>query len=303
MKYQDYYELLGVDKNAGKDEIKKAYKKLAKKYHPDLNGNDKESTEKFAAINEAYEVLSDDEKRKKYDMFGNSYDFSQGQNFDPSQYGFSDFSNFSYQTGQGGGFSDFFNMIFGQDTSFTSGFGQKIHDFTGGFSKSVKRKKSKLETKITVTIDEALNGATKTVHVKNNLNTIPVEVKIPKGMTNNKKIKMDITKYGINAFLYVKVEVKDDKRQLIGNDIVQIVDITPWDAYFGTNIKVKTLKNVVNVKIPKQSESDKKIRLKNLGFVDMKGNTGDFLIELNIKNPKSLTKEQEELYKKLQEIS
>ena len=118
MKYRDYYELLGVDKKASDADIKKAYRKLAKKYHPDLHPDDKDAHEKFSEINEAYEVLSDPEKRKKYDMFGKNANFSGGQNFNPSDFGF-DFGNFgrgasySYSTGGDSGFSDFFDTLFG----------------------------------------------------------------------------------------------------------------------------------------------------------------------------------------------
>lgn len=118
MEYKDYYKVLGVDKKASSQEIKKAYRKLAKKYHPDLNKGDEKSQEKFKEINEAYEVLGNEDKRKKYDMFGSNYNFQGGQNFDPNAYDFGNFGGFggfgknsgsyTYTTGgSGGGFSDF----------------------------------------------------------------------------------------------------------------------------------------------------------------------------------------------------
>lgn len=118
MQYQDYYQTLGVDKSASANEIKKAYRKLAKKYHPDLHPDDKVAQDKFKEINEAYEVLGDPEKRKQYDQFGSAVNFSGGQNFDPRDFGFSGFGNngttYTYTTsGDAGGFSDFFNLIFG----------------------------------------------------------------------------------------------------------------------------------------------------------------------------------------------
>ncbi|NMB06800.1 MAG: J domain-containing protein, partial [Tissierellia bacterium] len=102
MEYKDYYKILGVDKGASNAEIKKAYRKLAKKYHPDLNPNDNEAQEKFKDINEAYEVLGDEKKRKKYDTFGSGASFTNGQNFDPSNFGFENFGNgysYTYTTG------------------------------------------------------------------------------------------------------------------------------------------------------------------------------------------------------------
>ena len=121
MEYKDYYKILGVDKNATDAEIKKEYRKLAKKYHPDVNQNNEAASNKFKEINEAYEVLSDKEKRKQYDMFGSNYNFSGGDNFDPRNYGFSA----SYSGSDMGGFSDFFNMFFGgsgKTSSHFSGF-------------------------------------------------------------------------------------------------------------------------------------------------------------------------------------
>ena len=149
MKYQDYYEVLGVKKDATEDEIKKAYRKLAKKYHPDLHPDDEKAHEKFSEINEAYEVLSDKDKRKKYDMFGNNYNFSQGQNFDPSQYGFSDFSNYSYTSSgnSGGGFSDFFNLIFGNRDFSNKGFGERFSGFGNTFTNGFQTRKKKVKQK------------------------------------------------------------------------------------------------------------------------------------------------------------
>ena len=111
MEYKDYYKILGLSKDATQDDIKRAYRKLAKKYHPDLNPNDKEAEKCFKEINEAYQVLGDEKKRKKYDRFGSSFNFQNGTHFDPSQYGW---SRRSYSTG-GSGFSDFFDMFFGDD--------------------------------------------------------------------------------------------------------------------------------------------------------------------------------------------
>jgi len=116
MEYKDYYKILGVSKDASKEEIKRAYRKLAKKYHPDLNPGNKEAQERFKEINEAYEVLSDDNKRRQYDAFGSAYNFTHGQNFDPSQFGFENFGNgyrYTYTTNGAEGFSDFFKMFFG----------------------------------------------------------------------------------------------------------------------------------------------------------------------------------------------
>ena len=115
MEYKDYYKILGVDKNASQEAIKKAYRKLAKKYHPDSNPGDKNAEEKFKEINEAYEVLSDEEKRKKYDTLGSNFSNFSNFDFDPFKNGFGKNSKYTYKTTTGSGFSDFFNFFFGGD--------------------------------------------------------------------------------------------------------------------------------------------------------------------------------------------
>ena len=111
MEYKDYYKILGVDEKASASEIKRAYRKLAKEYHPDLHPDDEELTNKFKDINEAYEVLGDEEKRKKYDTFGSNYDFTGGQNFDPSDFGFGSNGTYSYQTGSSGNSADRVHLL------------------------------------------------------------------------------------------------------------------------------------------------------------------------------------------------
>lgn len=302
MKYRDYYEVLGVDKNATDTDIKKSYRKLAKKYHPDLHPNDKEANEKFSEINEAYEVLSDPEKRKKYDMFGKNANFTQGQNFDPSQYGF-DFSNFgngsySYTTGSTSGFSDFFDGLFGGFSSASRSAGRKFSNFNG--FNNVKRQK--LEANVTISLEEAMNGTERTINIKSGSDLNEIKVKIPNGMPQNKKLKVNANRYGIDADIYVKVYIKaDNDMKLDGIDIIQDLKVFPWDAYFGKKVKINTFDGKFILNIPEKMESGQKIRMQNKGYKDMKGNRGDLYIKIIIDNPKNLSKENEELYKKISE--
>ena len=254
MEYKDYYKILGVDKNANDSEIKKQYRKLAKKYHPDVNQNDEVASNKFKEINEAYEVLSDKEKRKQYDMFGSNYNFSGGDNFDPRNYGFSA----SYSTSDMGGFSDFFNMFFGGGDSRTS-------SHFGGFS--------------------GFDGFTK----------------IPKGITTGKKVKVNGDKYKLDGDIYVKINVINDEYRLDGLDLIKTVSLYPWEAYFGVTKLIETLNGSVRVKIPAKIDSMKKIRISNKGYTDLKGRTGDLYLEIVINNPKNLSPDKLELYKKLME--
>ena len=302
MEYKDYYKILGVDKKASTEEIKKAYRKLAKKYHPDLHPNDVKAQEKFKEINEAYEVLSDENKRKQYDAFGSGYNFSHGQNFDPSQFGFGNFGKgytYTYTTEGGENFSDFFNMIFGGKD-----FG--LGDLFNGRKKGrnpfhkVKTDKPIYESEINITIEEGYNGVTKQITLKIGGEDKTLSVKVPKGILPGKKIKINGEKLGINGDVYLKVNILcDENMKLEDKDIYKRVDVYPWDAYFGTKIVVDTLSGRIKVSIPENMEGGRRIRVPKRGYKDMEGNTGDLYIVVNIVNPTRLTDEQKELYKKL----
>lgn len=309
MKYKDYYQTLGVDKNATQSEIKSAYRKLAKKYHPDLNNGNETAQEKFKDINEAYEVLGDEEKRKKYDTFGSSYNFSNGQYFDPSQFGFDNFGKgFTYTyTTDGGDFSDFFNMFFGsdfQDKGFKSS-RFNIGDLFGGSRKSPRREPMEdVETEISVSLEEAYHGTTKNLSLRAGNDTKRLSVKIPKGILPGKKIKIKGSKIGIGGNIYIRVNIENSARyKLDGLDLTTQVKLLPWEAAFGAEVLVETISGKIKVKIPKGLESGQKIRIPNKGYKDMNGNVGDLYIETIIVNPPHLTNEEKNLYKKLKEIS
>lgn len=293
MKYKDYYKILGVDKNASTDEIKKAYRKLAKKYHPDLNQGDREAQEKFKDINEAYEVLGDEDKRKKYDTLGSSYNFSHGQNFDPSQFGFKNFGKgrFSYSTGgTGGGFSDFFNMFFG---------GREFGEDIFGSRPTTQ----KYESEINITIEEGYKGITKPLSFRIGNETKTLSIKVPKGILPGKKIKIKGEKAGMDGDIYLKVNFfKDERLRLEGLDIYKRIDLYPWEAALGTTVVVKTLEDKIRIKVPENMEGGKKIRIPRKGYRDMKENKGDLYVEINIVNPPKLTEQQRKLYEQLRDI-
>ena len=302
MEYKDYYNILGVDKNASNDEIKKAYRKLAKKYHPDLNPNDQKAQEKFKEINEAYEVLGDEDKKKKYDTFGNGYNFTNGQNFDPSQYGFTNFGNgykYTYTSGGGEGFSDFFNMFFGGGGDFG------INDlFNRGSTRTGPSRSQSYESELNISLEEGYNGTTKTLSLRIGNENKSLSVKVPKGILPGKKIKIKGEKAGIHGDIYLKVNfIKDSKLRLEGLDIYKRIDLLPWEAALGAKIVVDTFTGKIKIAIPPSIEGGKKIRIPRKGYRDMKGNTGDLYIEVNIVNPPDLTEEQKKLYERLREIS
>lgn len=312
MEYKDYYNILGVDKSASQDEIKSAYRKLAKKYHPDMNNGDEKAQEKFKDINEAYEVLGDEQKRKKYDTFGSGYNFTNGQDFDPSHFGFDDFGRgytYTYSTdGSQGDFSDFFNMFFGgggfQDQRAESG-GFNIGDLFGRGKRSQKREpKQDVESEIIVTLDEAYHGTSKRVSFRVGNETKTLSIKVPKGILSGKKIKIKGSKIGISGDLYLKVNIKDSpKFKLDGLDLTTKVKLLPWESAMGTQVVVDSFAGKIKVKIPQGIESGQKIRIPKKGYRDMKGAEGDLYIEAVIVNPPHLTEEQRKLYEKLSEIT
>ncbi len=296
MEYKDYYKILGVSKSASKEEIKRAYRKLAKKYHPDLNPGNKEFQEKFKDINEAYEVLSDDNKRRQYDAFGSAHNFTHGQNFDPSQFGFENFGNryrYTYTTSGGENFSDFFKMFFGgSDFNFKDLFGGRMNE----------KSRPSYETEIFITLEEGYNGTTKKISLRIGNEDKYLSVKVPKGILPGKKIKIKGEKAGINGDVYLKVNfIKEEDRKLEGLDIYVKKDIYPWDAVFGTKVVVETLNGKIKVSIPENIVGGKKIRIPGKGYRDMEGNKGDLYIIANIVNPPKLTEKQKKLYEQLKE--
>ncbi|MBZ2175440.1 J domain-containing protein [Schnuerera sp. xch1] len=305
MEYKDYYKILGIDKNASKDDIKKAYRKLAKKYHPDLHPNDERAQEKFKEVNEAYEVLGDENKRKQYDTFGSGNNFNHGQNFDPSQFGFENFGNghrYTYTTSGGEGFSDFFNMFFGgKDFGIGDIFGGKKKG-RNPFRGTINKHQQKYESNINITIEEGYNGTTKQVPLKIGNENKFLSVKVPKGILPGKKIKIKGEKAGIDGDVYFKVKfMKDENLKIEGLDLYKKIDIYPWEAVFGTKKVVETLSGKIKVTVPENMEGGKKIRIPGKGYRDMKKNKGDLYIVVNIINPSNITDEQRRLYEQLKD--
>ena len=307
MKYKDYYEILGVSKNADEKEIKSAYRKLAKKYHPDLHQGDEAAAEKFKEVSEAYEVLSDKDKRKKYDTFGSNYDFSSGYDFDPSQYGY------TYTTGgSGADFSDFFETIFGSSRSgkggnFSGGF--NINDIFGDFSsksrgRSANKARNKFESELSISIKEAYEGITKNVSLTYNKKEYQVAVKIPKGITRGKKVKVKGEKFGLPGDILFKINIRDEKDLVLDVlDITKTENIYPWDAALGSSKTVETLDGKLKLKIPENFVGGNKMRIPSKGFKDLKGKVGDLYVIFNIVNPKKLSDDQIKLYKELQNLN
>lgn len=308
---KDYYKILGVSKSASTDEIKKAYRKLALKYHPDQNKGDKASEERFKEINEAYAVLSNPEKRKQYDMFGAEgfqQRFTQEDIFRDFDFG-SIFREFGF--GTGGRTQSIFSQIFGGmgQTHFRGG-GPSFHSSYGGFGGQPQGMKGQdLIYELSITLEEALSGVSKIISYKVGASQERISVKIPAGISSGKKLRIPGKGQpgyhgGPNGDLYVQIKVLEHplfKRE--GDDLILNRRIKFSEAVLGTEIEVPTLyKKALRLKIPPGIQNNAKCRLKGYGMPHMKGGgRGDAFVQVTIEVPKRLNKKQKDLIKELAE--
>jgi len=303
MEFKDYYEIIGVEKNASQDEIKKAYRKLAMKYHPDRNQDNKKAEEKFKQITEANEVLSDPVKRKKYDTLGSNWrqHQSQGQGFDDfySNYGrggggaqYSYSGNLDDLFGNISGFSDFFESFFGRSGSAGRQQGRR------------SRKGQDFEATLYIPLVEAYNGSTKEISIGGKR----VRVKIFPGTKDGKKLRLKgLGNEGMNGgekgdlYLTLKIE-KDPYFELDGNNLYYDFYVDLYTAVLGGKKQVITLGGkTINIIIPEGTESGKVLRLKGLGFPILENSKiyGDLLVRIKVELPQNLTKEEKEVFKRL----
>ncbi|WP_028307905.1 DnaJ C-terminal domain-containing protein [Desulfitibacter alkalitolerans] len=318
MNYKDYYEALGVDKKAGEKEIKSAYRKLVKKYHPDKTKGDKNAESRFKEIAEAYEVLSDPEKRQKYDELGANWDrFGPGENWQKANTNFYGFSRgkqnggykfYTNMNGHDADFSDFFKVFFGGfDGMDARGYGNSGFD-TSGFGSSARGNTAStgndVESEIRLSVEEAYNGITAQVNVDGST----LKIKIPAGVKDGQKIRVagkgqPGMRGGKSGDLYLVVRINEHKLYKIdGADIKLNVPITPSEAALGAKIQVPTPKGKISLTVPPGTSSGKVLRLKGLGLGSEK-EKGNLLVTLDVAVPPDLTEEERELYRKLQDIS
>ncbi len=320
VEYKDYYKILGIDKNASQNDIKKAYRKLAKKYHPDTNPGDKKAEEKFKEINEAYEVLGDTEKRKKYDTFGQGFNFQHGYNFDPSQFGFGKNVKYEYHTGTNNDFSDFFNMFFGSgglnfdlgnvfDGMSSSGMGSRGMGRNTGYTTQYPIDGNDVEANINITLEDGFKGVEKRIKVNVGGNEKTISFRIPVGIKHGEKIKLSGqgnqgVNGGKNGDLYLNVNIQPDRNfEIDGINLVSTIDLYPWDAALGTETHFETIDGRILIKVPKGIQTDNKIRISGKGYKDRKGSRGDLFVKVRIVNPSPITDEEKELYEKLRKIN
>ncbi|MGI5849931.1 MAG: DnaJ C-terminal domain-containing protein [Christensenellales bacterium] len=304
MKYKDYYSILGVEKSASQDDIKKTYRKLAKKYHPDINPGNKKAEEKFKDISEAYEVLGDEEKRRKYDNFGNKAHFQNGFDFDPAQYGY---NNIKYEYRDTSDRSDFFNMFFGSEFDINDFF-QSTHAGKAGTTRFIYDGKH-IEAEIDITPEEGAMGIEKHISLQTESGVRSFTFKIPKGVREGEKIRLKGQGHpgaggGKSGDLYLIVRFKPSECfSLEGENLITTVNLYPWEAALGAKISVNTLDEHIMVKIPEGIQAESKIRIAGKGYLNRNGKRGDLFIKVRIVNPDRLTKEVRDLYEKLKQVS
>ncbi len=305
----DYYETLGTKKDASPTEIKKSYRKLALKYHPDRNKGDATAEAKFKEISEAYAVLSDPEKKRQYDNYG-STDFHQRYSQEDIFRGF-DLNDILRQFGVGGaGSSANFRSNMGGNGRFNSFFNQGHNGggCGGGGCHSAPEKGQDMTYQINVTLEEVLNGADRTITLRKNGSSHDVSVKIPKGIEEGKKLRLQgkggsSKNGGPPGDLYLKVEIApNDTFSRSGDDLVVQKLISFSEACFGTRMEVETLEGKkFMVKVAPGTVHDSRLRIRGYGLpVGPLGERGDLYVKIGVKVPKELTDDQKIVVEQLQ---
>jgi len=324
MEYRDYYQILGVEKNASQDDIKKAFRKMARKYHPDVNHGDKNAEEKFKEINEANEVLSDPEKRRKYDQFGAQWQqYTRGggrpEDFDWTRWtGAGSTGGATYRTvspeefeqmfgGGLGGFSDFFETLFGGGArGRSSGFGFGANRQTRTTTSTRTRRKYDSEHKLQITLEEAFNGATRTLQFEDGRK---IEAKIPRGVRTGSKVRLSGQggrAYGGEAGdLYLHIEVLPHALfQRDGDDLRINLPVDLYTLLLGGAADVPTLEKPVKLTIPPETANGKLFRLRGLGMPNLRNpeQRGDLYARVEVQIPARLSAEEKELFSRLRAL-
>ncbi len=330
VKYQDYYETLGIPRDASQEQIHAAYRKLARKYHPDINKSS-DAEDKFKRIGEAYEVLRDPEKRKRYDTLGDNW--KAGQDFTPPPAW--DFFNFGQRAGSrtgsrtGGrgfdfqffgdfgdssfsGFSDFFETLFGGGMGGFSGTGRQ-----SGTRSSALRGQDQ-EAEITIPLEEAFRGTKRSVTLETigpaagvpaRRETKTLEVKIPPGTTDGQRLRLrgqggKTSGRGTPGDLYLRVRIAPHPiYRLNGHDLELDAPVTPWEAVLGARIEVPIIGGKASVKLQPGTQSGQRLRLRGKGLPRKNGSHGDLYVRIRIEVPKILSSRERQLFEELSKAS
>jgi curved DNA-binding protein len=312
MEYKDYYKILGVDRDAQEKEIKKAYRKLARQHHPDVNPGDEAAEERFKDINEAYEVLSDPEKRRKYDQLGSNWQQWQRTGRDPGGFDWSKWFSGAQPGGGGvrveygdlgdlgdlfggGGFSDFFRAIFG-------GMGAPRTGRTQAQQARLRRGQDYTQP-VEITLEEAFQGATRMIQKDGRR----LEVKIPPGVMTGSKVRMagegsPGVAGGTSGDLYLEVRVLPHSTfEREGDDLRCEVPVSLYTAVLGGEVKVPTLSGEVMLNIPPETQGGRTFRLRGKGMPNVRNpkKRGDLYARLRVQVPQKLSQPEKELFREL----
>ncbi len=288
MIFKDYYRILELNTNkVSLNEIKIAYRDLAKKYHPDVNIGNVRAEERFKDINEAYRVLSDSTSKRRYDRMWNNQ-IGKKKNFEESK------------RSEGSLVSDFFTMFFGKEKE----------EQAQEKKKKVPAKGENIETEINMTIEEAFFGLEKKISLRTiNGKMKTFLIKVPEGIRNGEKIRLmgqgkEGKNGGKNGDLLIKIQIENSaKFKLDGYDIITDLKLTPWEAALGTRASIEGIDEKVSLFVPPGIQSGERVKIAKKGYKDGKGSRGDLVTEIKIMVPKKLTEQEKSLFEKLSEIS
>ncbi len=330
VQFKDYYEVLGVPRTASADEIRKEFRKLARRYHPDVAKDKKTAEDKFKEVNEAYEVLSDPEKRKKYDQLGANW--KQGAEFRTPP-GWQDRrgqrprgngADADFETHFGGtGFSDFFESLFGG--------GGRRGGFQGTFDEESLARGRDVEGDIMVTLEEALKGSVRAVSVQRSVvcgtcggsgargqrpcgscggagrvaKSETYQVRIPAGVTEGQRLRIpgrgeSGSSGGASGDLYLNVRLaKHPEFAVEDGNLVHETELAPWEAVLGAQISVPTLGGSVDIKIPPGTQNGQRLRIRGRGLPERGGARGDLIVSVRVEVPKEISEKERELWQQL----
>jgi curved DNA-binding protein len=311
MEYKDYYKILGVDRKASEEDIKRAYRKLALKYHPDRNPGDKQAEDNFKEINEAYQVLSDPAKRARYEQLGESYTRWQQRGGAPGGFNWDEWvtspqgSNVRVEVGNLGdlfgglgGFSEFFQQIFGSMQNFSTA------DYRRPGSTGRERLPT-YQSEISISLQEAFQGTARRIEVGGRR----LEVKIPRGARSGTRVRVAeaiTTPEGNKSDLFLVVQVADEPDfERKGNDLYTQTEVDLLKAVLGGEAPVKTLSGNIYLTIPAGTQPGQTIRLAGQGMPAIKNpdTRGDLFVRVKVKIPRQLSAEQRDLFEKLARLS
>jgi curved DNA-binding protein len=329
IQFKDYYEILGVSRQAGDDEVRRAFRKLARVYHPDKTGNDRRAEDRFKEVNEAYEVLGDREKRQRYDEFNSAWQSSSAdeawERFSRPE-GFASGGRSEHFTFTGAGFSDFFEQLFGQRPDSNRGAqpARPPADESAG-------RGDDLEADIWVSLDEVARGAVRPIEMRraarcqkcfgmgqynahrceecqgagNIPSTVACKVKIPPGVREGALLRvLGRGEEGLAGTppgdLYLKVRYAPHREfQFERGHLTHELEIAPWEAVLGTSVSIPTINGRVSIKVPPGSQTGRKLRVRGHGLPAAEGGAGDLLVKLKVQVPTSAPPRELDLWREL----